>query len=123
MKNDYNSTIIFTSHNLHNVLFVADRIILINNGTIALDGPTQKILSQESGIRKVRIEANQKDDFNNEKLMNSFEKIEINGPLIKFETTKKQLSKDLKLALELIPIQDIKVVEPPLEEIFEAYYK
>jgi hypothetical protein len=55
--------------------------------------------------------------------MNSFEKIEINGPLIKFETTKKQLSKDLKLALELIPIQDIKVVEPPLEEIFEAYYK
>jgi lipopolysaccharide transport system ATP-binding protein len=48
-------TIIFVSHNMHAISYLCERIVLLDEGRVRMDGPSQKVvaayLSRESGTR------------------------------------------------------------------------
>ena len=46
LKNDYDKTIITITHNLEEAVF-ADRVLVINNGKIVLDGTPQEVLKEK----------------------------------------------------------------------------
>lgn len=126
LKEKYNSSIIITSHNLQNIISVADRVLLINSGKVVLEGAPHEILSKETGERLVRIELDGWDEsFNNK--FNKFKKygeiIDNEPPVITFSIMKQDIQQFLLELLKEMIVKDITVIEPPIESIFRKYFK
>ena len=62
--NEEGTTIIFSSHNMENVEYLCDRLIMLKNGKIVLKGSPEEIRnSYEKDLVKVRTEANLSEIF------------------------------------------------------------
>ena len=62
--NDQGTTIIFSSHNMENVEYLCDRLIMLKNGKIVLKGSPNEIRnSYEKDLVKVRTEENLSEIF------------------------------------------------------------
>lgn len=62
--NNQGTTIIFSSHNMENVEYLCDRLIMLKNGKIVLKGSPNEIRnSYEKDLVKVRTEANLSEIF------------------------------------------------------------
>lgn len=62
--NEEGTTIIFSSHNMENVEYLCDRLIMLKNGKIVLKGSPNEIRnSYEKDLVKVRTEANLSEIF------------------------------------------------------------
>ncbi|MBP2015622.1 ABC transporter ATP-binding protein [Anaerococcus degeneri] len=62
--NEEGTTIIFSSHNMENVEYLCDRLIMLKNGKIVLKGSPDEIRnSYEKDLVKVRTEANLSEIF------------------------------------------------------------
>jgi ABC-2 type transport system ATP-binding protein len=123
LKNKYQIAIVITSHNLHNIVSVADRIVLINNGEVVLRGSTEEILAKESGERKIRVEVDPSFEFSQDTFAKFGENHTINGPVLTIISQKSEIKEVLSLVLQELPVTDIKIIEPPVEEIFKKYYQ
>lgn len=126
LKEKYNCSIIITSHNLQNIISVADRILLINSGKIVLEGTPHEILSKETGERLVRIELDSWDEsFNNkfDKFKKYGEIIDNEPPVITFSIMKQDIQQFLLELLKEMVVMDITVIEPPIESIFKRYFQ
>jgi len=123
LKNKYQMAIVITSHNLHNIVAIADRIVLINNGKVVLRGSTEDILAKESGDRVIRVEVEPLFEFS-QAILNKLEfDYELDGPVLIIKTTKRNIKDVLSLVLQQFLVTDLKIVEPPVEEIFKKYYQ
>jgi ABC-2 type transport system ATP-binding protein len=118
LKTKYGVTIILTSHNLQNVLSVSDRIILINDGKILLDGTPNDVVRQANNVKIVRITTDQ--------LPKSYQlpsSATFISPILELRVETENLNAVLKNILEKIEVQDIEIVEPPIEDIFAKYFQ
>jgi len=123
LKNKYQVAVVITSHNLNNIVSIADRIVLINNGEVVLRGSTEEILAKESGERKVRVEVEPSFEFSQSFLTKFKANYTLDGPVLTIPTAKADIKETLSLILQDLPITDIKIIEPPVEEIFKKYYQ
>ncbi|MDQ0116065.1 ABC transporter ATP-binding protein [Paenibacillus harenae] len=115
-------TVILTTHDLDDVELLCSRIIVVNNGKIVEDGPIDSIIHKLTPHRMLVVELQEPcDDLSTP-----------NATVIKQEGLKiwYQFEKDLVSAPELIaalsqklPIQDISVKEPNVEDAIREVYK
>ena len=52
----YNATVIVVSHNMDDLAAIADRIVVINNGSIALSGSVEEVFSQHEALRGMGLD-------------------------------------------------------------------
>jgi ABC-2 type transport system ATP-binding protein len=118
LKTKYGTTIILTSHNLQNVLSVSDRIVLINDGQVLLDGTPNDVVRQANNVKIVRITTDRLPK--NYKLPNS---ATFTTPTLELRVETENLNETLKDILGKIEVQDIEIIEPPIEDIFAKYFQ
>jgi ABC-2 type transport system ATP-binding protein len=117
-----NVTVILTTHDLDDVEQLCSRIIVVNNGKIVEDGPIDSIIHKLTPHRMLVVELQEPcDDLSTP-----------NATIIKQEGLKiwYQFEKETVSASELIaalsqklPIQDISVKEPNVEDAIREVYK
>ena len=121
IKNDFkDKTIIWTSHNLYEIEEMCDRITLINEGKITLEGTPEKLKENYWGYEKIMIICD------NPKAFEVLEKVEIKGNIVEIETrnVNKILLEIMEIAKkEEINVKEIKTLKPTLEEIFMKVIK
>jgi len=116
IRNEFkDKTIIWASHNLYEIEEMCDRIALINNGKIILQGEPEKLKKEYWDHTKILVISDKPYEFN------SFENVEIKGNSVEIKTNNVQ--KTFLEIMELSKIKNIEIIEiktmkPSLEDIF-----
>lgn len=121
IKNEFkDKTIIWASHNLYEIEEMCDRIALINNGKIVLEGSPEKLKKEYWDYEKVMIVSNDANAF-----------VELQNAEIKNNTIEiriKDVTATVAEIMEItkkknVKIEEIKTLKPTLEEIFMCCVK
>jgi len=108
-------TIVWTTHNLYEIEEMCDRVALIKDGKIHLDGSPEKLKKNYWGYEKIMVSSN------NANVFSSIKRAEIKGNVVEIETddVNKTLLEITDLAKSKnVIIEEIKTLKPTLEEIF-----
>ena len=58
-RRKYGATVILVSHNMDDVADIAERVIVMNKGTVALDGSPRQVFSQTEQMRSMGLDVPQ----------------------------------------------------------------
>jgi ABC-2 type transport system ATP-binding protein len=119
VKNEFSEkTILWTSHNLYEIDEICDRIAMINNGRIVLEGKPDEIKREGLEQEKITLvvesgESHWFSSIENTRVINEY--------LVEIKST--NLKKTLKEILEItdqhrVTIKDLRTTPPTLEEVF-----
>jgi len=116
IKNRFaDKTIIWASHNLYEIEEMCDRIALVNNGKIVLEGEPETLKKNYWDHTKILVISDKPKEFT------SLQNVEIKDNIaeIKTDNVKKTFLELMELAKNKnIEISEIKTLKPSLEEIF-----
>lgn len=108
-------TIIWASHNLYEIEEMCDRIALINNGKIVLEGQPEKLKKDYWDHTKILVFSDKPQIFT------SLKNVEIKDDAVEIKTdnVKRTFLEIMELAKNKnVDIKEIKTLKPTLEEIF-----
>lgn len=111
--------ILFTSHNMKEVQHFCNRIALIKNGRIPIQGTVEQLL--EDYFKGIRIRVKNAEDVGKlcEALSTFYQRCEINGNQVCFYTSKENNENMIRTLIESqIPFREIVEVTESLEEIY-----
>ncbi|MBU0975248.1 MAG: ATP-binding cassette domain-containing protein [Patescibacteria group bacterium] len=112
------TTIIITSHNLQHVVDLSHRIILINKGKILIDKATDEVMHKDTLDRVIKFYIESEEGT-----VNLPANMELNYPWVTVKVSKSNLETEILNGLKRFKVSDIRITEPPIEEIFAKYYK
>ncbi|WP_044747481.1 ABC transporter ATP-binding protein [Bacillus alveayuensis] len=111
------TTIIFSSHILSEVQKMCDRVAIIKEGELVKVETIENLTKNNLKNITITFEQSDRIDFNLEGIV----KKEINGNEMTLLYSGKM--KDLLNQINTLPVQDLLIEEPTLEEIFIHYYE
>ena len=116
------STILFTSHNLMEVENLCDRIILLDKGTVILDGSVERIMKELAPLYRMKMKTEGVlPDFDDLPL----EKIRIlqDGIEVIYDQQKIKTEQILEQVVKKTPVEEVKLYEPDLEGTIKKIYQ
>ena len=125
------TTIILTTHDISDIELLCKRIVMSDKGKKVYDGALDKMKEKYGKMREIHINLKSTEDMNKlafaEKfnlLEDDFEiKVEGKKAIVKFNSSKAQVSDMLSYILGTITVKDIAVSEADIEEIIRRLYK
>lgn len=125
------TTIILTTHDLSDIELLCKRIVMIDKGKKVYDGELDAMKKKYGKMREIHINLRSAEDI--EKLIFDKQfglegdelesKVEGKKAMIKFDSSKVQVSEMLSYILGTITVKDISVSEAEIEEIIRRLYK
>ena len=111
----YQATILLTSHYMTDITTLCDRVLLIHQGLLIYDGSLDGLLERFSPCREVKVELAQPLS---EEILKQYGEIEcIEGQEVKFFVPREKLTETISRLLAQLPIRDLSVNDPPIEEV------
>ena len=111
----YQATILLTSHYMADITALCDRVLMIHQGRLIYDGSLDGLLERFAPCREVKIELVKPVS---EIELSQYGQIEsIEGQQVRFLVAREDLTNTISRLLSQLPIQDLSVNEPPIEEI------
>ena len=125
------TTIILTTHDISDIELLCKRIVMIDKGKKVYDGALDKMKEKYGKMREIHINLNSIEDMNKLAFAEKFNlleddlevKLEGKKAVIKFNSSKAQVSDMLSYILGTITVKDIAVSEADIEEIIRRLYK
>lgn len=125
------TTIILTTHDISDIELLCKRIVMIDKGKKVYDGALDKMKEKYGKMREIHINLNSTEDMNKLAFAEKFNlleddlevKLEGKKAVIKFNSSKAQVSDMLSYILGTITVKDIAVSEADIEEIIRRLYK
>jgi len=118
---EYDMTIIYTSHNMEEVQMLCNRVAIIDRGKIIALDTVDNLIAQVEGHLSIGLSGKLTDAQQQIDQVNGVKKISQKKNVLKIDTT--QVSKALPEILKIIDKMDtdltsIKILEPNLESVF-----
>ncbi|MBV5260036.1 ATP-binding cassette domain-containing protein [Synechococcus moorigangaii CMS01] len=111
----YGATILLTSHYMADITALCERVLLIHQGNLIYDGSLERLLANFAPYREVRVELT---DIYSRDALSFFGEVEhINGQEVRFLVKREQLTQSIANILENLPVADLSVNDPPVEEV------
>ena len=111
----YGATVILTSHYMADITALCDRVLLIHQGRLIYDGNLDVLLERFAPYRQVTIELSKPIET---KVLKEYGDIDtIEGQQIKYLITRENLTSSIAKILAQLPIADLSVSDPPIEEV------
>lgn len=117
----YNATIILTSHYMQDVQSLADRVLLIDKGSLVFDGPLQTLIERYSQDKTITISLT-KDIQQIPKIVQQFEH-SYTFPQLQVTVPKKQLGSILGALLESVEYSDVSVENESIESVIKQSFE
>ena len=125
------TTIILTTHDISDIELLCKRIVMIDKGKKVYDGALDKMKEKYGKMREIHINLKSTEDMNKLAFAEKFDlleddleiKVEGKKAIIKFNSSKAQVSDMLSYILGTITVKDIAVSEADIEEIIRRLYK
>lgn len=117
----YNATIILTSHNMDDLVDLARRVIVIDEGKILFDGAFEE-LTNKFATEKI-IKATLSKEYN----LEDFEKIgkvrKLNFPQVTISVPRSTTAVAASELLQNFPVEDLTIEEIPIEDVIRKVFK
>ena len=125
------TTIILTTHDISDIELLCKRIVMIDKGKKVYDGALDKMKEKYGKVREIHINLKSAADMDKLELAAKFNlegddleiKVDGNKAVVKFNSSKVQVSDMLSYILATITVKDIAVSEADIEEIIRRLYK
>lgn len=125
------TTIILTTHDLSDIELLCKRIVMIDKGKKVYDGDLDHMKEKYGKMREIHITLKSDNDINKLSFAEKFGltgddiDIALDGKkaVVKFNSSKAQVSELLSYILSTITVKDIAVGEADIEEIIRRLYK
>lgn len=111
----YNTTVILTSHNMDDVRFLCDRIIIIEKGKIAYDGALDTLVRKYVQEKYIHLQLSKSVSVRD--LKNYGKIVEQKEGSVTLSVPRSQVSKISASMLEKLPIEDIDIKEMELDDV------
>lgn len=116
-----NSTILLTSHNMDDVVNLARRVIVIDQGKIIFDGVLDNLVEQFAKEKIIKV------SLSNEENIKEIERIgkvrNISYPLVTLSVPRQTVALAASELLQNFPVEDLTIEEIPIEEIIRTLFK
>ncbi len=125
------TTIILTTHDLSDIELLCKRIVMIDKGKKVYDGDLDHMKEKYGKMREIHINLKNATDMSKLSFVEKFDlgeddlEIKLDGKkaVVKFNSSKAQVSDMLSYILGTITVKDIAVGEADIEEIIRRLYK
>ena len=125
------TTIILTTHDISDIELLCKRIVMIDKGKKVYDGALDKMKEKYGKMREIHINLKSAEDMEKLAFAEKFDlleddleiKLEGKKAIVKFNSSKAQVSDMLSYILGTITVKDIAVGEADIEEIIRRLYK
>jgi ABC-2 type transport system ATP-binding protein len=125
------TTVILTTHDLADIEFLANRIVMIDKGSNVFDGTVTELKEKYGQIRELNFDTSDKNALEklsyakhfNMKNDDIITEQESSGIKVRFDSSKIPVSDLLAYTLETVKINDISVKDADIEEIIRRLYK
>ncbi|MBC20882.1 MAG: ABC transporter [Planctomycetaceae bacterium] len=113
-------TILLTSHYMKDVIALCKRVVIVTDGVIVHDGSLKEIIDRFSTHKVITL---QFADHGLPHDINRFgEVIEEQAPRLKIRVAKQTVTDSLAAILQLHPVEDVSVEDPPLEQVIAEIF-
>lgn len=119
-QQERNNTILLTSHYMKDIEALCKRVVIIANGSIYHDGSLEAIVDRFCTEKIVTLHLQESADL--ESLRQKLNVMEIDPPKIKFRTPRGKVGHLLSEILDVFPVEDLAVEDPPLEEVISRVF-
>jgi len=116
------TTILLTSHDLDDIEQLCSRVVIINHGSIIFDGPIEKLKEKLNAKRIELFFDSAENSIKHMPLVKPIKK-EKYYSLVEFDVSKVSIKKVIDFYLSKYKIADVNIIDPPIEEIIEQFYK
>ncbi|WGT68408.1 ABC transporter ATP-binding protein [cyanobacterium endosymbiont of Epithemia clementina EcSB] len=111
----YQATILLTSHYMADITALCKRVLLIHQGQLIYDGDLEKILAKFAPYRQVNVEL--ANSISTDQLA-SYGKVEtVDGQAVRFLVKRENLITMITHILDQLEVIDLNVTDPPIEEV------
>ncbi len=131
INQEYETTIILTTHDLQDIEELCDRIIIIDSGKKVYDGNIKNIKKDYGYITTIEATFSNKNDLSLSNLSFGFKldsqdlnlNIEDNKIIIRFNNKKVAVSQIIACLINEVQIKDLHIYEMGIEDIIKNMYK
>ncbi len=117
------TTILLTSHYMKDVAALCRRVVIINHGDIVFDGSLEQIIDTISSYKVITIDlAADAPAGAVDTLRRHGEVMEVELPKVKLRVPRPQTARVLSEVLAGLPVEDVSVEDPPLEEVIAEMF-
>ncbi|HTK03637.1 MAG TPA: ATP-binding cassette domain-containing protein [Alphaproteobacteria bacterium] len=117
----YNATIILTSHNMDDLVDLARRVIVINEGKILFDGPFEDLTTKFAKEKIIKA------TLSKEYSIEDFEKIgrvkKLDFPEVIISVPRSTTAVAAAELLQNFPVEDLTIEEVPIEDVIRKVFK
>lgn len=117
----YGATILLTSHYMGDITALCDRVLLIHEGSSIYDGSLSGLVDRFAPYREVRLELAQ--PMTTDQFQDFGEVVAIEGRSVQLLVRREVLTPTIARLLEQLPVQDLSVTEPPIEDIIGQVFR
>ncbi|GLV47038.1 ABC transporter ATP-binding protein [Thermus sp. LT1-2-5] len=117
----YGATILLTSHYMADIAALCERVLVIHQGKLLYDGALEGLLTRFAPYREVRLVLAK--PLPKEALKAFGEVREAEGREARLLVPRDGLTERVALILKRLPVEDLEVKEPPLEEVIARVFQ
>lgn len=125
------TTVVLTTHDLSDIEFLADRIMMIDKGNIVFDGEIDELKKQYGQMKEIIFELENKDLYHKldywiqYDLMDKELLVSVDGPKVnvKFDSSKVSVSDMIMYIFDRVHVKDINVKDADIEDIVKKMYQ
>lgn len=117
----YGATVLLTSHYMADIAALAERVLVIHQGRLLYDGALEGLLDRFAPYREVGLTL--KAPLPQEALAPFGEVRELEGREAKLLVPRERLTERVAEILRKLPVEDLEVREPPLEEVIARVFQ
>ncbi|MBD2204810.1 ATP-binding cassette domain-containing protein [Calothrix sp. FACHB-1219] len=117
----YQATVLLTSHYMADITALCQRVLLIHQGTLMYDGSLDELLERFAPYREIHVELAQ--CLPPEKLAIYGEVQLLEGRSVSFLVPQEVLTQTVSRILADLEVVDLKVTEPPVEEVIGKVFQ
>ena len=118
----HGASCVITSHYMRDIEELADRLLLIDQGRLLLEGPPEVIVEKLSGFRRIRVTFEGKPSMHELKALAQGIVVENRGLEVCLEVPKDRAKRVAQELLARWPVLDLTIEEPGLEEALQRYF-
>lgn len=122
---DYNkkhgATILLTSHNMDDVIDLALRVIVIDEGKIIFDGVLEELVNRFAKEKIIKVYLSHEDDIKRIEEIGKIKKLAF--PQVVLSVPRATVTLAASELLQNFPIEDLTIEEVPIEEIIRRVFK
>lgn len=122
---DYNikfgATIILTSHNMNDIVNLARRVIIVNNGRILYDGAFENLISEFAQEKIIKATLSDEKNIADLERIGKIKKLAF--PEVVISVPRNVAAVAASELLQNFPVDDLTIEEVPIEEIIKKAFK